>query len=138
MAVLIVNKKAHFEYQILESFQAGLSLSGPMVKLVRANKVVINGLFVVHQKGKLQIIGFGNEQMRENVSLLLNKKEKNEIIEQIREKGVSCIPLNIKTVGRWLKAEIAVVKGKKLYDKKDAIKKRDVDREVAREYKGVK
>jgi SsrA-binding protein len=138
MAVLIINKKAHFEYQILEYFQAGLSLSCPMVKLVRANKVVINGLFVVHQNGKLQIIGFGNEKVRENVSLLLNKKEKDEIITQIREKGISCIPLNIKTVGRWLKAEIAIVKGKKSFDKKDAIKKRDVDREVARDFKGVK
>jgi SsrA-binding protein len=138
MAVLVINKKARFEYSILESFQAGLSLSGHMVKMVRANKVVINGMFVVYQKGQLQIIGFGNEQSRENVALLLNKKEVDEIAGQIRIKGVSCIILNIKTVGRWLKAEVAVVKGKKLHDKKEDIKKRDVDREIGREFKGVK
>ncbi|MBC7471909.1 MAG: SsrA-binding protein [candidate division SR1 bacterium] len=136
MSVLVVNKKAYFEYKVLESFQTGLSLSGYMVKQVRANKVVINGMFVVYQKGQLQIIGFGNEQSRENVPLLLNKREVDEIAGQIRIKGVSCIILNIKTVGRWLKAEIAVVKGKKLHDKKEDIKKRDIDREIGREFKG--
>lgn len=138
MSVLVVNKKAYFEYKVLESFQAGLSLSGYMVKQVRANKVVINGMFVVYQKGQLQIIGFGNEQSRENVALLLNKREVDEIAGQIRIKGVSCIILNIKTVGRWLKAEIAIVKGKKLHDKKEDIKKRDIDKEIGREFKGVK
>jgi SsrA-binding protein len=136
MAVLVVNKKALFEYKVLESFQAGLSLSGHMVKLLRANKVVINGMFVVYQKGQLQIIGFGNETVRENVPLLLKKKEVDEIAGQIRIKGTSCIILNIKTVGRWLKAEIAVVKGKKLHDKKEDIKKRDIDREIGRDFKG--
>lgn len=135
MSVLVVNKKAYFEYKVLESFQAGLSLSGYMVKQVRANKVVINGMFVVYQKGQLQIIGFGNEQSRENVALLLNKREVDEIAGQIRIKGVSCIILNIKTVGRWLKAEIAIVKGKKLHDKKEDIKKRDIDKEIGREFK---
>ena len=138
MSVLVVNKKAYFEYKVLESFQAGLSLSGYMVKQVRANKVLINGMFVVYQKGQLQIIEFGNEKSRENVALLLNKRELNEIAGQIRIKGVSCIILNIKTVGRWLKAEIAVVKGKKLHDKKEDIKKRDIDREIGRDFKGVK
>ena len=138
MAVILYNKKAHFEYKIVESYQAGLGLSGPMVKYVRAKKIVMQGLFIVYQKGRLEIVGFGNEQLRENVPILLNKKEMDEIVGQIREKGVSCIPINIKTVGRWIKSEIAIVKGKKLYDKKEDIKKRDVDREVARDYKGEK
>jgi SsrA-binding protein len=73
--------------------------------------------------------------IRENITLLLKQKEKDEIIGQLSQAGISCVPLNIKTVGRWLKSEIAVVKGKKLHDKKESLKKRDVDREIAREFK---
>jgi SsrA-binding protein len=135
MAVILINKKAGFEYKILESYQAGLSLSGKMVKMIRNGKVVLSGMYVVHQKNQLQIIGFGNETVRENITLLLKQKEKDEIIGQLSQAGISCVPLNIKTVGRWLKSEIAVVKGKKLHDKKESLKKRDVDREIAREYK---
>jgi SsrA-binding protein len=135
MPTLLINKKAHFDYSIIESYQAGLSLSGAMVKQIRGGKVVINGLYIVENKGNLSIIGLGNETLRENVNLLLNKKEKNEIIGRLSEKGLSCVPLNIKTVGRWVKSEIAIVKGKKQHDKKDAIKNRDIQREVDRDFK---
>jgi SsrA-binding protein len=138
MAVIAINKKAGFEYKVLESFQAGLSLSGPMVKAIRAHRVTITGLFVVYQGGQLQIVGFGNESLRENVKLLLNPKEINEIAGKIREKGLTCVPLNIKTVGRWIKCEIAIVKGKNTGDKRETIKNREIDREVNREFKGVK
>jgi SsrA-binding protein len=133
MPTLLINKKAHFDYSIIESYQAGLSLSGAMVKQIRGGKVVINGLYIVENKGNLSIIGLGNETLRENVNLLLNKKEKNEIIGRLSEKGLSCVPLNIKTVGRWVKS--AIVKGKKQHDKKDAIKNRDIQREVDRDFK---
>lgn len=132
MSILIVNRKAKFEYEILESFQAGLSLSGAMVMAIRSNRVAIAGNYIVNQKGELFIIGFGNDSIRENVKLLLRKKEVGEIIGKISEKGLSCTVLNIKTIGRWIKAEVAVVRGKKNYDKREAIKKRDLDREESR------
>ncbi len=132
MAVILTNKKVRFDYHILESYQAGLSLSGAMVKLVRSGRVQIVGNYVINQKGELFIIGFGNDSLRENIKLLLKKKEVGEIRGKILEKGLSCTVLNIKTVGRWLKAEIAIVKGKKNFDKRETIKKRDLDREESR------
>jgi SsrA-binding protein len=135
MPVLLINKKARFDYQILESFQAGLVMSGQMVKLVRSKKVNLQGLFVVWQNNRLEILNFGNEERRENIPLLLQRKEMYEIQGKLTEKGITCVVLNIKTVGRWLKAEIAVVKGKKTFDKRDEIKKRDISRDLAREWK---
>jgi SsrA-binding protein len=130
--IIATNKRAKFDYTILETYQAGLSLSGAMVKLVRANKVNIQGKFIVYQKDRLEILGMGNEKMIENIPLLLSKKEINKISGQIAEKGISCIILNLKIVGRWLKADIATVKGKKEYDKRETIKKRDMDRDDRR------
>jgi SsrA-binding protein len=130
--ILTTNKRAKFDYTILETYQAGLYLSGAMVKLVRANKVNIQGKFIVYQKDRLEILGMGNQKMIENIPLLLSKKEINKISGQIAEKGISCIILNLKIVGRWLKADIATVKGKKEYDKRDTIKKRDMDRDDRR------
>jgi SsrA-binding protein len=133
MPVLLINKKARFEYNVLESYQAGLSLSGKMVKIIREKKVTLQGVYIVYQKNQLQIIGLGTELHKENISLLLNQKEKIEIVGAISQKGISCVPLSIKTVGRWLKTEIAIVKGKKEFEKRETLKKRDLDREMARE-----
>lgn len=132
--LILQNKRANFEYQILEKFLAGLSLSGGMVKQVVNKKVNLQGKFVIFQKGNLEIIGFGNEVLSQNVALLLSKKEIRKIHGQLTTPGITCIILNIKRVKRWLKAEIALVKGKKLYEKKDAIKNRDIDREIKRDY----
>ena len=127
--IIANNKKAHFDYFVIESFQAGLNLSGQMTKAIRNNRVNIAGKFIVAQGGQLEILGLGNEKVTENVILLLNKKEKKEIMGRLTEKGISCVILNFKTVGRWIKAEVALVKGKKNYDKRETIKQRDMDRE---------
>lgn len=132
MAVILLNRRAKFDYTILETFQAGLALDGRMVKLTRARKVTLNSVFIIYQNNRLEMINFGNEEKNVNVPLLLKPKQIKEIMGAIGEKGVSCIPLNIKTVGRWLKAEIALVKGKKNYDKRETIKKRDLDRDEAK------
>jgi SsrA-binding protein len=133
MAVIITNKRAKFDYTILESYQAGLSLPSRLVKLIRSKKIVLEGKYIIPQKGQLVLLDFGNEEIRENIPLLLNKKEIAEITEKLETKGISCIPLNIKTVGRWLKSEIALVKGKKAKDKRRTIKDRDLDRDMGRE-----
>jgi SsrA-binding protein len=130
--IIATNKKAHFDYFVIESYQAGLSLSGQMTKAIRNNRVNIAGKFIVAQGGQLEILGLGNEKVTENVPLLLNKKEKKEIAGRLTEKGISCVILNLKTIGRWIKAEIALVKGKKNYDKRESIKQKDLDREERR------
>ncbi len=127
--ILMTNKRANFDYEIIGKFQAGLSLSGGLVKQVRTRRVNLQGKYIVFQHNQLQILAFGNDRISENVTVLLTKKEKNKIAGQLSTKGVSCIPLTLKKVGRWLKADIALVKGKKNYDKRESIKKRDLDRD---------
>lgn len=131
--ILIKNRKARFDYSIIDQYQAGLSLSGEMVKLIRAKKLNLNSAYVVAQNNKLEIIGLQHKDLMENVGLLLNKKEKAKIITAMKTKGITCVVLNIKAVGRWLKADIATVKGKSNYDKRDTLKKRDIERRIRKE-----
>ena len=135
MSTLIINKRARFEYHILESYQAGLSLTGELVKAIRERRVNITSGYVTYTRNRLNLIGIKIKDVDYTIPLLVNKKEQEEIIEAIKQKGHSCVPLNIKRVGRWYKSEIAIVKGKKLYDKKEAIKNRDLDREMRRQMK---
>jgi SsrA-binding protein len=132
MPTFAVNKKARHDYQILQTYQVGLVLSGKMVKEFKENRINLNGKFVVWQQGQLQIIGIGNDKISENISLLVKKSEQNQIREQISQKGISCVPLSIYRNRRWLKAEIALVKGKKDWDKREDLKKRDIEREMRR------
>ena len=133
MPVLAYNKRASFDYQILSTYSAGLSLDSYLVKEIRAKKVILNGKFVVFQKKQLQIINLGSDNNQVNVPLLLNKREQDKIISLIAEKGITIIVNKIFTVKRWLKAEIAIVKGKKNFDKRQSIKEKDISREMARE-----
>jgi SsrA-binding protein len=132
MNVLIINKRAKFEYHILESFQAGLLLSGELTKAIKEKRVIINSAYVVYHRNGLNMIGLKYKDVDYTIPLLLYKKEMNEILGTIKQKNFSCVPISIRRVGRWFKAEIAIVKGKKLYDKKETIKQRDLDREQAR------
>ncbi len=132
--VLTTNKRVNFDYEVLQKFTAGLCLSGAMVKQIRANRTNIQGKFIVSQNSRLEILGMGNDKITENIPLLLNQKELKKVTGQLTEKGVTCIVLNLKAVGRWLKADIGLVKGKKNYDKREDIKKRDMDRQ---EQKGI-
>lgn len=132
MPVLLINKRAKFDYTILESYQAGLSLSSRMVKAIRANKISLDGKYIILQRGKLIMLDMGTDEWRENITLLLNKKEIQEIARSLATDGVTCVPLNFKSVGRWLKADIAIVRGKKKHDKREAIKKRDIERDIRR------
>jgi SsrA-binding protein len=132
MPTLAVNKRANFEYQILDKYTAGLSLSGGLVKEIRANRVNLQGVYIIFQNNQLQLINFGNEKAQENVVLLLNQNEITKITKAIQIQGITCIPVKVFTSKRWLKMEIAVVKGKKLWDKRQTIKERDLDREERR------
>jgi SsrA-binding protein len=134
---ILKNTKARFDFQILESFQAGLKLSGGMVKLITNKKVNITGLYIAYNQKQLQIIGFGNETYRENVPLLLKAKELQSIKKSLATKGNTAVVLEIKRLNRWLKAEIAVVKGRNQANKKEMLKERDIKRETDRDFKDV-
>lgn len=137
MKILAVNRKASFEYHILESYQAGLVMDGETVKAIRSGKINLTGTYVVNNKGILNLINLSlnntiGKTVNKTIPVLLNPKERDEIIGSMTEKGITCVPLRFKTVGRWIKVDIATVKGKKNYDKRETIKKRDLDRESRR------
>ena len=134
MPVLAYNKKANFEYHIIDKYTAGLSLSSPLVKLLRAKLINLQGVYVTYQTPlkAFQLINLDGSMINSNASLLLNQKEIQSIQKALAVKGNTCIPVKIFTQKRWIKAEIAVVKGKKLWDKRETIKKRDLDREEQR------
>ena len=133
MSILAYNKRANFDYYILDTYIAGLSLDSQLVKEIRARKIALGGKFVVFQKKQLQIINLGNDKVQLNVSLLLNSQEQSKIISQISEKRVTIIVTKIFTSKRWIKAEIAIVKGKKKFDKREDIKQKDIAREISRD-----
>lgn len=143
MAVLIHNRKASFNYEILERFQTGIELLGHEVKAVRHGQGAIDGAFVTVRGGEAFITGMtvppyqtGNtpkdyDPMR-NRKLLLTKDEIKRLSEI--EKGLTIVPISVYNAGRWIKMEIASVRGKKKTDKRETIKKRDTERQIRREY----
>jgi len=137
------NDKAYFDYEILEKFEAGLKLLGTEVKAVRANRASIKGSYIKIIKGYLTLVGATISPYQQNNSsesydpirsrlLLLNKKEILEITKALDTKGLAVVPLKIYDKHGMIKLEIAIAKGKKLHDKRDAIKKRDTDRTTRR------
>lgn len=132
MIILQTNKRAKFDYEIEREYIAGMSISSKLVKEIRSKRIKLEGKYVVFQNKQLQVIGLGNDKIQENATLLLNKKEQEKIREALAEKGSTCVVLELIAQKRWLKAKIAIVKGKKDYDKREVAKKRDMDRATAR------
>ncbi len=141
--VVATNRKANFEYFILEHFEAGLSLQGSEIKSIRAGQISIAESFIDIENGRQawlveahispyeQANRFNHDPKRSR-RLLLHKKEIRKMWDEVRQKGVTIIPLKVYLVNGRAKIEIAIAKGKKLHDKRDAIAKRDQDRESAR------
>ncbi len=148
MKVIATNKRATFEYFVLERFTAGLSLEGAEVKSIRANKVSINDSYVVIRNGEAYIInmyvktyqGAGNfaPDERRTRKLLLNKSEILKLQSAVSQKGLTIVPLKLFFDRSLVKVEIAVCKGKKLYDKRKSIKEHDTKRDMARELKSAR
>ncbi len=145
MPQLAVNKKARFDFEIRDKFEAGLVLFGHEVKAVRAGQVSLKGSFISMRTkaGKTelylvncQITPYKNagtmpdyNQLRER-KLLLKREEISHLLGKKQTEGLTLIPLKIYTSHSFLKLEFAVAKGKKKYDKRDSIKKREVDRRL--------
>lgn len=142
MKVVATNKFANFNYFILETFEAGIVLSGAEVKSVRQNGITLNEGFVLISKNKVLLKNtfiksyqntnnFSLKPDRDRV-LLLNKNEILKIRQRVEQKGLTIIPVKAYFKGELLKVEIALVRGKKLFNKKDDLKERDIKREQNR------
>ncbi|WP_019121155.1 SsrA-binding protein SmpB [Brevibacillus massiliensis] len=140
--VVAQNRKARHDYHIEDVYEAGIALTGTEIKSVRAGRVqlkdsfarVENGnvlLYNVHISPYAQGNRFNHEPERTR-QLLLNRMEILKLIGLTREKGYSLVPLSIYLKGGWAKVELALAKGKKNYDKREDIKKRDANREMER------
>ena len=141
---ITTNKKAYFEYSVLESFDAGIILVGNEVKSIRRNDVTIADSFVYIKNGELFIKNMKvakykqshmldkHDENREK-KLLLNRKEINKIEKLIQGVGTTIIPLEVFVSNNLIKVKIGVCKGKKLWNKKEDIKNRDIDRDAKRE-----
>jgi SsrA-binding protein len=140
----IQNRKARFEYHILKEYVAGLQLFGSEVKATKDNNASISEAFVYIYNGEAFIKGMhvgklkGSSRDHEEVrdrKLLLNKKEIQSIAKSITERGITVVPISLFQRDGKIKLRIGVAKGKKLYDKKEAIKERDIKIQTQKELK---
>lgn len=138
--IFAVNKKLR-DFQILETLEAGVSLLGPEVKAIRNKNLNINDAFVRIKNGEAYIINMNITPVSPNSffervnstrprKLLLKKNEIKRLIGKVQEKGLTIIPTKVYTKGRWIKVEIAIVKHKTKYDKREEIKKKEMDRKI--------
>ena len=137
------NKKAFFDYTLFDKFEAGISLLGTEIKSIRKNGAnlkdsyvkITDNLEAVLINCHISPYEFGNiynhEPLRDR-KLLLNKKEILKILNKIKQEKYTLVPTKMYFSGRWAKLEIALAKGKKLYDKRETIKKKDIKRDMER------
>ena len=139
------NKKARHDYFLEELYEAGISLHGTEVKSLRMGKCSIKEAFIRIEDGEMFIYGmhispyekgniFNKDPLRVR-KLLLHKKEIDKIFGKMKEKGNTVVPLQVYFSGSLVKVEIGLAKGKKLYDKRDDIAKKDQRREAQRDFK---
>ena len=139
------NKKAYHDYFILEKYEAGLVLHGTEVKSLRMGKCSIKEAFIRVEDGEMYIYGmhispyekgniFNKDPLRVK-KLMLHKAEINKLIGKTKEKGMAIVPLKVYFKGSLVKVEIGLAKGKKLYDKRQDIAKKDQKREAERDFK---
>lgn len=146
MSDLIRNKKIHFNFEILETFEAGLELFGHEVKSLRNKKASLEGAYVVVRGNEAFLVGatiqpyqpintpkeYDPERSRK---LLLHKKELNKLSLAESQKGLTIVPMSVYNKGRNLKLKIAIARGKKKHDKRETIKARDSKKKIERQLK---
>ena len=141
--VVATNRKAGFEYFLFERFEAGLALKGSEIKSIRAGQISLAESYIrvdenqawlieAHIAPYLQANRFNHDPKRPR-RLLLHSKEIHEMWDAVRQKGVTIVPIRVYLKNGRAKLEIAIAKGKKLHDKREAIARRDAEREMDRE-----
>lgn len=146
MANYAENRRARFDYEILEKYETGIELLGTEVKSVRGSSMSLEGAFVIVRGGEAFLInanippyqpknaGEDYDPIR-NRKLLLTKKELQELSASEKNKSLTIVPISVYNKGRKIKVAIALVKGKKKFDKRETTKRRETDREIRREFK---
>ncbi|MDD2547889.1 MAG: SsrA-binding protein SmpB [Candidatus Pacebacteria bacterium] len=147
MEILAKNKKLKFNYEILETFEAGIELFGFEVKSIRKKgSVNLAGTYILIQKNEVFWVGARIKPYQQNniyidynetrnKKLLLKRKEINYLIGKSKEKGLTLMPVMLYTKRGFIKMELALVRGKKTHDKRESIKKREINRRLKRELK---
>ena len=145
LQIVTKNRKARYSYHILDKWEAGIVLQGTEVKSLRAGKANLKDSYARIEAGEIFLYQFHISQYEKasiynhhplrKRKLLLHKKEIRKLSGHVQEKGLTLIPLQVYFVRGKAKVEIALAKGKKLYDKRTDIAKRDSDRDMAREFK---
>ncbi len=142
---LATNRKARHEYHILETIEAGIVLKGTEIKSVRNGRVNLKDSFARVERGEVIVYNlhispydFGNRENHDPLrprKLLLHRDEIRRLVGKTQEKGMTLIPLSIYIRNGYAKVELALAKGKKLYDKRDDLKEREMNREIERAFR---
>ncbi len=147
MANLVENKKIFLNYEVLDEYEAGIELLGAEVKMIKSHHGSLEGARVLIRGAEAFLVGFNlpiyqpnnpssayeSERTRK---LMLKKKEIAELVGRGEQKGLTIVPISMYNKGRLIKVKIAVVRGKKKFDKRESLKKKEAKRDVAREMKG--
>ena len=146
MTTFIANKKAHFDYEIMEKMDAGIELLGFEVKSIKNGQGSLEGAYVIVRGGEAYVVNMlvspyqenntpDGYEARRNRRLILSKSEIAKLVDIEGGKGLTIIPISLYNKGNLIKVSLAVVRGKKKFDKRETIKKRETDRTVRREFR---
>ncbi len=140
--VICLNKKAFHEFEILTKYDTGIVLQGTEVKALRMHRATITESFARLKNGEVWLVNsniphyahgnINNHEPTRTRKLLLGKKEIRKITDKLKDKSLTLVPLKLYFSGPFVKAEIAVAKGKKLHDKRESIKSADIKRQLSR------
>ncbi|MBI2050924.1 MAG: SsrA-binding protein SmpB [Parcubacteria group bacterium] len=147
--LLAKNRQTYAEYEILDTYEAGMKLTGPEVKSIKAGHIKLQGSYASLNpaSGRLSLVGAHIQAYKPAASvqagydparsrpLLLNKKEIATLIGKLKEKRLSLVPLSIYSKSGLIKLELGLARGKKQYEKREQIKKRDIERDIGRKLK---
>ncbi|MEE2776370.1 MAG: SsrA-binding protein SmpB [Acidobacteriota bacterium] len=143
---LAQNKRAHRNYDLLETMEAGIMLTGTEVKAARRGQVQLKDAFVELRHGEPWLLNahispyshgnIHNHDPERPRKLLLHRREIDKLVGRVQQTGLTIVPLKVFASGAWIKVEIAVAQGKKLHDKRQRERERELDREVAEARKG--
>ena len=143
MTTLIENRKAHFDYEILEKFEAGIVLRGFEVKSLKSHKGSLEGSYAIVRGGEAFVLNMlvppyqenntpGDYEARRIRKLILTKGEIQKLSSTDKGKNLTAVPISIYTKNNLIKVSVALVRGKKKYDKRESIKKREANRDIGR------